>query len=173
MIYGLPLGIYNVWAFYTEVVIISLNGFPNRIWENDSIYPLHVHITSINYEPFLFILANDSLNIKSLKVVKKALEDSKFPESKWIDLGDALGLHPTTLSTIEANHKNDVHRCLRELLVKWLEGADGVSATRTSLVEALEEIGLPDVASKLSRELKCWAETLFFSKTLNNDNTYA
>ena len=126
-------------------------------YKNDSIYLLHVHNYNLyNYEPFLFILANDSLNIKSLQVVKKALKDSNFHDCNWIDLGDALGLLPTTLSTIEANHKNDAHRCLRELLVKWLERTDGVSATRTSLVEAFEDIDLPDVASKLSRrELKC------------------
>ena len=100
----------------------------------------------------LFYLVSDApciLNIICLREVRLLLQESKFFESKWLDLGDQLGLHPNTLNTIEANH-SDVSRRLRETLVKWLAGADGVSPSWASLVKALEAIEEKTVAEHIS-----------------------
>ena len=100
----------------------------------------------------LFYLVNDApliLDITCLREVRSSLQESKFFESKWLDLGDQLGLHPNTLSSIEANH-SDVSRRLRETLVKWLVGADGVSPSWALLVKALEAIEENTVAEHIS-----------------------
>lgn len=94
-----------------------------------------------------------ALKISCLSGVRQSLREAQFRESQWLDLGDQLGLHPNTLNVIEKDHRNDTSRCLREMLVKWLEGADGVSATWSTLVKAIEDIGQQAVAEHIS-ELK-------------------
>ena len=94
-----------------------------------------------------------TLKISRLSDVQQSLREAKFRESEWLDLGDQLRLHPSTLDVIENNHRNDTSRCLREVLRKWLEGADGVSATWSTLVKAIEDIGQQAVAEHIS-ELK-------------------
>ena len=92
-----------------------------------------------------------TLEIPPLSDVRQSLREAQFRESQWLDLGDQLGLHPNTLDVIENNHRNDTRRCLREILVKWLEGADGVSATWSKLVKAIEDIGQQAVAEHISK----------------------
>ena len=94
-----------------------------------------------------------ALKISCLSGVRQSLREAQFCESQWLDLGDQLGLHPNTLGVIENNYRNDTRRCLREMLVKWLEEADGVSATWSTLVKAIEDIGQQAVAEHIS-ELK-------------------
>ena len=86
--------------------------------------------------------------------MRKSLERKQFFESEWEKLGDELGLYPNTLNTIKTNNPRDVSGCLRDMLLKWLQGADGVSgnggSTWTSLVNALESIGQRAVAEHIS-----------------------
>ena len=86
--------------------------------------------------------------------MRKSLEEKKFFESEWEKLGDELGLHPNTLNTIKTNNPRDVSGCLRGMLLKWLQGADGVlgkgGSTWASLVNALESIGQGAVAEHIS-----------------------
>ena len=92
------------------------------------------------------------LDIGSLKDVVDALRESNFPSHRWFPFGLHLGLLYPTLSEIEANHKNDVERCLHECLTKWLSRADKVDEnggpTVKSLVDALKKIG--EVATGLT-----------------------
>ena len=85
----------------------------------------------------------------TLKDVRSSLQEGKFCDSKWLDLGDQLGLHHNTLKTIEDDYPG-VSRRLRETLVKWLAGADGVSPSWGSLVQALEAIEEKIVAEHIS-----------------------
>ena len=91
------------------------------------------------------------LDIGCLKDVVDALRESYFPSHRWFPFGLQLGLLHPTLSDIEANHKDDVERCLHECLTKWLSRADKVDEnggpTVNSLVDALKKIG--EVASGL------------------------
>ena len=86
--------------------------------------------------------------------MRKSLEKKQFFESEWEKLGDELGLYPNTLNTIKTNNPRDVSSCLRDMLLKWLQGADGVSgnggSTWASLVNALESIGQRAVAEHIS-----------------------
>ncbi|XP_019855439.1 PREDICTED: uncharacterized protein LOC109584221 [Amphimedon queenslandica] len=77
------------------------------------------------------------LDIVYLRDVRSSLKKGNFDDSKWRDLGAKLCLLPDTLKTIEDDYSN-VSRRLRETLVKWLEGADGVSPSWGSLVKALD-----------------------------------
>ena len=92
------------------------------------------------------------LDIGYLKDVVNALRKSHFPSSRWFPFGLQLGLLQPTLTEIEANHKDDVERCLHECLTKWLSRADKVDEnggpTVNSLIDALKKIG--EVATGLT-----------------------
>uniref|UniRef100_A0A1X7UJ62 Uncharacterized protein n=2 Tax=Amphimedon queenslandica TaxID=400682 RepID=A0A1X7UJ62_AMPQE len=95
------------------------------------------------------IIVNDAhhiLDITCLRDVHLSLCD--LYESKWLDLGDQLGLYAKTLQAIEDDYSDD-RRCLRETLVKWLAGADDVLPSWGSLVQALEAIGENNVAENI------------------------
>ena len=85
--------------------------------------------------------------------MQSTLEEKQFFESKWEKLGDELGLYPNTLNTIKTNNPRDVSGCLRGMLLKWLQGADGVlnkgGSTWASLANALKDID-PAVAEHIS-----------------------
>ncbi|XP_019861280.1 PREDICTED: uncharacterized protein LOC109589669 [Amphimedon queenslandica] len=84
-------------------------------------------------------IVNHILDITCLREVRLLLSDHDLNDSKWRDLGGQLCLLPETLNVIEHHYFDDRWR-LRETLVKWLEGADGVSPSWASLVKALEDI---------------------------------
>ena len=46
---------------------------------------------------------------------------------KWKEVGGALRLNPDLLSTIEADHPNNVTSCLDEVLIQWLKKMYDVS----------------------------------------------
>ena len=98
-----------------------------------------------------------------MKDVVDALKQVHFPNHKWFPLGLQLGLLSPTLKDIEANHKDDVGRCLQECLTLWLSKADKVTEsggpTWDSLAGALYKIGENFAAEKIME----------FSKKLNND----
>ena len=80
----------------------------------------------------------------NLKEIVDALKKVRFPNHKWFPLGLQLGLLSPTLKDIEANHKDDVRRCLQECLTLWLSKADKVTdnggSTWDSLADALRNI---------------------------------
>ena len=101
--------------------------------------------------------------IDNLKEIVDALKQVHFPNHKWFPLGLQLGLLSSTLKDIEANHRDDVGRCLQECLTLWLSKADKVTEsggpTWDSLASALHKIGENFGAEKIME----------FSKKLNND----
>ena len=101
-------------------------------------------------------------DIDNLKKIVGALKQVRFPNHKWFPLGLQLGLLSPTLKDIEANHKDDVRRCLQECLTLWLSKADKVTdnggSTWDSLADALRNIEENFAAEKI----------LEFSKNLND-----
>ena len=102
---------------------------------------------------FLFNLLIFILDVNDLQNVAEALKGAYFPSDKWSSLGLNLGLQHSTLTTIEANHKGDVERCLRECLTEWLNQADNVNEsggpTLDSLAGALMKIRQNAAAGKI------------------------
>ena len=98
----------------------------------------------------------------NLKEIVDALKQVRFPNHKWFPLGLQLGLLSPTLKDIEANHKDDVRRCLQECLTLWLSKADKVTdnggSTWDSLADALRNTEENFAAEKI----------LEFSKNLND-----
>ena len=96
----------------------------------------------------LFITDTDNL-----KEIVDALKKVRFPNHKWFPLGLQLGLLSPTLKDIEANHKDDVRRCLQECLTLWLSKADKVTdnggSTWDSLADALHNIEENFAAKKI------------------------
>lgn len=105
-----------------------------------------------------------ALDITDLDVVKTLLNDNKFSNAKWLDLGDALGLYSPTLDAIKADFKN-VSMCFREVLVKWLEGADDVDknggARCSTLIKALEKCNQKRPAELISESLLKFSKGYF------------
>ena len=67
----------------------------------------------------------------------------------WFRLGLELGIPPSVLETIEYDHRNDVEACKRKMVQQWLKQPCPLWC---SLVEALNEIGLKYIASKISEK---------------------
>ena len=88
--------------------------------------------------------------------VLELLQKCGFSETRWFDLGLALGLSKDTLDAIKANHPQDTRQCLIECLSKWLVRADGVDskggATWDSLSTGLRSINKNTVADELDKE---------------------
>ena len=107
------------------------------------------------FHSYFNLFLDATLCITHLSEVRSALREGKFKNSSWIDLGDGLGLHPNTLSTIETNYPRDSDRCARECLVKWLDRADGVDekggANWKTLSNALEAAGQKNAADYISK----------------------
>ena len=110
---------------------------------------------------FSFINVIFILDIANLKDIIEALKKGLFPNHRWSPLGLQLGLLQPTLSTIKANHRDDVESCLQECLTLWLSKADKVTEsggpTWDSLASALNKIDENFTAEKItefSEELK-------------------
>ena len=85
--------------------------------------------------------------------MRKSLEEKQFIKSEWKELGLELGLYADTLDTIDYNNPRDARGCLTDMLLKWLQGFDGVldngGSTWASLANALKNID-PAVAEHIS-----------------------
>ena len=94
--------------------------------------------------------------IQELNNVLELLKECGFSETRWFELGLALGLSKNTLDTIKADHPQDTRQCLIECLSKWLKRADGVDskggATWDSLSTGLRSINENAVADMLDKE---------------------
>ena len=104
--------------------------------------------------------------IQELNDVLELLKKCSFSETRWFELGLALGLSKTTLDTIRANHPQDTRQCLIECLSKWLERADDVDskggATWDSLSDTLRSMDEIAVADKLDQESELSVDLLLF-----------
>ena len=91
-------------------------------------------------EPSCFLLYV-VLSMENLCSLQAALWEI---QSKWYNLGVALGFSPGDLKTIEVDQHYQSGDCLRELLIKWLRLHD---QPLESLQEALK---LPQMQLKLT-----------------------
>ena len=102
---------------------------------------------------FSFINVIVILDVANLKDIIEALKKGLFPNHRWSPLGLQLGLLQPTLSTIKANHRDDVESCLQECLTLWLSKGDKVTEsggpTWDSLVSALNKIDENFTAEKI------------------------
>ena len=94
--------------------------------------------------------------IQELNDVLELLKKCGFSETRWFELGLALGLSYSTLNTIKADHPQNTRQCVIECLSKWLKRADDVDskggATWVSLSTGLRSINENAVADKLDQE---------------------
>ena len=94
------------------------------------------------------------IDTSNLKDIINALKQGCFPSHRWFPLGLQLGLLQPTLSTIKANHRDDVESCLQECLTLWLSKADKVTEsggpTWDSLASALNKLGENATADKIT-----------------------
>ena len=78
-----------------------------------------------------------------------------FPYRRWFKLGLLLGILQPTLAKIEADHRNDVARCLQECMTCWLRRVDKVDEKgRPSwdvLVSALKKMEENYVAENITQ----------------------
>ena len=97
-----------------------------------------------------------------MKDIIEALKKGLFPSYHWSPLGLQLNLLQPTLSSIKANHKDDVDSCLQECLTLWLSKANKVSEsegpTWDSLASALNKINENFTAEKIKEfsEVRNW-----------------
>lgn len=82
--------------------------------------------------------------IADLFKVKKFLKDI----TKWFDLGLALGLHYKALKKIETEQRDNIDKCLREMLAIWLQQEVDVSSW-SLLKSALENIEENELAAAI------------------------
>ena len=96
--------------------------------------------------------------IQELSDVLELLKKCGFSETRWFELGLALGLSKNTLDIIKADHPQNTHQCLIECLSKWLVRADDVDskggATWDSLSTGLRSINENAVVDKLDQEIR-------------------
>ena len=90
----------------------------------------------------------------TLKLLKKC----GFPQTRWYELGQKLGLHKKTLDAIKRDYPVATSRCLMECLSQWLSRADSVDrkggATFDSLSDALKSMNENAAADKLNKNSK-------------------
>ena len=91
-----------------------------------------------------------------LNEVLVLLRKCGFTDSRWFELGLALGLSKNTLDTIKANNSHDINQCVIECLSKWLERVDDVvnkgGPTCDSLSAAIRAMNDIAVAENLEKE---------------------
>ena len=90
--------------------------------------------------------------------VYTVVENSSFVITRWFFLGLKLGLSNSTLTQIEAKHKDDPARCLLVCLEKWLQRCDKVNVyggpTWVALIVALEKLNENTAAGKIEEQSK-------------------
>ena len=83
-----------------------------------------------------------------------------FPYRRWFKLGLLLGILQPTLAKIEADHRNDVARCLQECMTCWLRRVDKVDERgRPSwdvLASALKKMEENFVAENITQTGMIW-----------------
>ena len=122
-----------------------------------SLSPHRSSLSSLSKKTLWLLFIKQLTGIQELNDVLELLKKCGFSETRWFELGLALGLSKTTLDTIRANHPQDTRQCLIECLSKWLERADDVDskggATWDSLSTGLRSINEIAVADMLNQEI--------------------
>ena len=140
------IAIYGVSGIYSFVATPFLTS--------QEILTMTLSLSELKLSSF-FSFINDIfiLDVANLKDIIEALKKGLFPNHRWSPLGLQLGLLQPTLSTIKANHKDDVESCLLECLTLWLRKADKVTEsggpTWDSLASALNKLGENATADKI------------------------
>ena len=88
---------------------------------------------------FLFHALLDASNLFAIKRSLRGLTD-------WQELGLALGIEYSLLDSIDNDKGGDVEKCKTAMLHSWLKTG---KATKSSLVDALREMGEDSILSKL------------------------
>ena len=102
--------------------------------------------TSIGGESFQNYVALHKKLVDLRQQVTLAAKQSVLSQHvRWKDLGLALGLLYPTLKKIETTQREDVNKCMQEMLAAWLSQQDAVAKVGTpsweTLKAALKSIG--------------------------------
>ena len=74
--------------------------------------------------------------------------------TRWRNLGDALGIHASSIDTIAIRYREDPADCFREMLSEWLRGGSVPPRTWSTIVAALktETVDLGSIAEEIERK---------------------
>ena len=75
--------------------------------------------------------------------------------ARWYEVGLSLGVKPTLLGTIKANHPGDVEGACRDLLCRWLSQGTGTGEQPRewlSILKAIKETMGESTAEEIERE---------------------
>ena len=75
--------------------------------------------------------------------------------ARWYEVGLSLGVKPTLLGTIKANHPGDVEGACRDLLCRWLSLGTGTGEQPRewlSILKAIKETMGESTAEEIERE---------------------
>ena len=111
------------------------------------------------------------LKIDQLADIILLLQKSRFPETKWQELGLQLGLLKTTLDVIK-NDNSNTYTCLNECLDRWLRRNDNVDsrggATYDSLSNALRSMNETAVADQMDKKSELLPVLVVFTIVQNS-----
>ena len=95
----------------------------------------------------------DRLKVTDLQKVQSDLWNAR---TRWRNLGDALGIHASSIDSIAMKHREDPVNCFREMLSEWLRGGSTPPRTWNTLVAALrmETVDLGSIADEIERKYK-------------------
>ena len=82
--------------------------------------------------------------------------------AQWNPLGLSLGVEPSVLSTIRANHPGDVEGACRDVLKRWLSRGPGTGEQPRvwlSVLTAVKETVGETIAAEVEREIICQASS--------------
>ena len=105
------------------------------------------------------VLSAPALNELNHLVVQKVA-------AQWYLLGLSLGVEPTVLATIKADHPGDVEGACRDLLCHWLSRGPGTGAhprVWLSVLTAIRETVGEMIAKEVEREAVLSAHTMSLS----------
>ena len=79
-------------------------------------------------------VSSDRLKVTDLLLVQNELWDAR---TRWKDLGEALGMHPSSTDAIAIKHRDEPSSCFREMLTEWLRGGNDPPRTWSTIAAAL------------------------------------
>ena len=114
---------------------------------------------SINPSPQLETSPNAGLHIDSkpklrqlgcLKLNNQRINVIERIASRWESVADQLHFENHHIDTIKKQSHYEVDSACRKMFIKWLEGVGRKPITWRTLIDALDEAGLPRVAHELN-----------------------
>ena len=96
-------------------------------------------------------MSSGRLRITDLQKVQSDLWNAR---TRWRNLGDALGIHASSIDTIAMKHRDDPVDCFREMLSEWLRGGSTPPRTWNTIVAALktDTVDLGSIADEIERK---------------------